>query len=51
MPASVNEKAVGLQENEKGGITMITTKFKDSHRPDNHHHTVHFNKKSKGNPR
>ena len=40
----INDKAVSVQPNEKGGVTLQTKKGKDSHKPASHHNTHAYGK-------
>jgi len=40
----INEKAVGLQANDKGGVDLITKKSMKASQPGQHHHRVTFGK-------
>ena len=40
----INEKAVGIQPNDKGGVDLVTKKPKKSSQPGQHHHKVSIGK-------
>lgn len=42
----VNEKAVSIQPDEKGGVTLVTKKANKSHTPSSHHNTHGFKSSS-----
>ena len=44
----INDKAVAIQPNEKGGVTLKTKKSGNSHKPAEHHNE-HAYGKTKGN--
>ena len=40
----INEKAVGVQPNDKGGVDLVTKKPTRSYKPGQHHHKVSIGK-------
>jgi large subunit ribosomal protein L28e len=40
----INEKAVGIQPNDKGGVDLVTKKSMKSYQPGQHHHKVSVGK-------
>jgi large subunit ribosomal protein L28e len=40
----INEKAVGIQPNDKGGVDLVTKKPMKSYKPGQHHHKVSVGK-------
>ena len=40
----INEKAVGIQPNDKGGVDLVTKKPTKSYQPGQHHHKVSIGK-------
>jgi len=40
----MNEKAVGIQPNDKGGVDLVTKKSMKSYQPGQHHNHVAFGK-------
>ncbi len=44
----VNEKAAGIQENDNGGVTVVTKKAMKAYMPGQHHNTTQWGKGSSG---